>query len=61
MVLLYPTTPLTNSWPPSDFFGAPAKVVIVTQGDEEEEGFTKKKNNCTVGQCAHLQEGDGSH
>lgn len=35
--------------------------MIVTQGDEEEEGFTNKKNDCTVAQCAHLQEGDGRH
>lgn len=35
--------------------------MIVTQGDEEEEGFTNKKNDCTVVQCAHLQEGDGRH
>lgn len=46
---------------PSHLFGAPAKVMIVTQGDGEEEGFTNKKNDCTVAHCAHLQESDGCH
>lgn len=55
------STHLTNSLPPSDLFGAPAEVMIVTQGDKEEEGFTEKKNDCSIGQCAHLQEGDGYH
>ncbi len=35
--------------------------MIVTQGDKEEEGFTEKKNDCSIGQRAHLQEGDGYH
>ncbi len=35
--------------------------MIVTQGNKEEEGFTEKKNDCSIGQRAHLQEGDGYH
>lgn len=46
---------------PSDFLRASAEVMIVTQGDEEEGSFNEKKNNCTVGQDAHLQQGDGRH